>query len=127
MHKILLVEDNELNRDMLSRRLTRLGYSVIIAHDGEEGHAMAIDQRPDLIVMDVALPGIDGLEVTKLLKKNPDTRHIPIIVLTAPAVVQNREKSLAAGCDDYATKPIAFTKLSQMIASLLAQKTTAAY
>ena len=117
MPKILLVEDNEMNRDMLSRRLLRLGYSVVVAEDGEEGHELAVHEHPDLIVMDVALPRMDGLEVTRLLKSNDETKQIPIIVLTAYS--QNREKAFAAGCDAFASKPVSFRKLNEMIESQL--------
>ncbi len=122
MPKILLVEDNEMNRDMLSRRLVRQGYTVITAHDGEQGHAMACSQSPDLILMDIGLPMMDGWEVTRLLKSNDDTRHIPIIALTAHALVTDREKAFEVGCDDYDTKPVEFGRLSEKIENLLVAK-----
>ena len=117
--KILLVEDNEMNRDMLSRRLQRKGYSVVTARDGEEGHALAVSEAPDLIVMDISLPVMDGWQVTRLLKGNEATRHIPVIALTAHAMVTDREKAFEAGCDDYDTKPVEFGRLSEKIEALL--------
>lgn len=122
MARILLVEDNEMNRDMLSRRLERKGYSVTIAHDGEQGLSLACSQMPDLILMDISLPLIDGCEVTRRLKANPSTRHIPVIALTAHALLTDREMAFAAGCDDYDTKPIDFGRLSEKIENLLASK-----
>jgi len=122
MPKILLVEDNEMNRDMLSRRLQRKGYSVITAHDGEEGHLLARSEMPDLILMDISLPVMNGWEVTRLLKNNSSTRHIPIIALTAHALVTDREKALEAGCDEYDTKPVEFGRLSEKMDSLLTVK-----
>jgi two-component system, cell cycle response regulator DivK len=120
MPKILLIEDNEMNRDMLSRRLQRKGYTVVTAHDGEQGHLMAHSENPDLILMDISLPLMDGWEVTRLLKANEATRHIPIIALTAHALVSDRTKAFEAGCDDYDTKPIEFGRLSEKIDNLLA-------
>jgi CheY-like chemotaxis protein len=122
MPTILLVEDNEMNRDMLSRRLQRCGYSVITAHDGREGHAMASSAAPDLILMDIGLPEMDGWQVTRLLKSNKNTSHIPIIALTAHALVTDREKAFDAGCDDYDTKPIEFSRLKEKIDNLLLVK-----
>ena len=119
MPKILLVEDSEMNRDMLSRRLQRKGYSVIIAHDGEQGHLMACSEAPDLILMDISLPVMNGWEVSRLLKTNEATRNIPIIALTAHALVTDRERALEAGCDDYDTKPVEFSRLSEKIDNLL--------
>ncbi len=119
MPTILLVEDNELNRDMLSRRLVRRGYAVVSAQDGEQGHMMACAQRPDLILMDIGLPGMDGWQVTRLLKNNPQTGGIPIIALTAHALLTDREKAREVGCDDYDTKPIDFVRLSAKIEALL--------
>ena len=124
MPKILLVEDNEMNRDMLSRRLERHGYSVITARDGQEGHQMASSEEPDLILMDVGLPEMDGWEVTRLLKNNATTRHIPIIALTAHALVSDRDKAFESGCDDYDTKPVEFTRLREKIDNLLLEKRT---
>ena len=122
MPKILLVEDNEMNRDMLSRRLARRGYSVVTALDGEQGHSLAGTESPDLILMDIGLPDMDGWEVTRLLKSNSRTNHIPIIALTAHALVTDREKAFEAGCDDYDTKPIEFGRLSEKIENLLMEK-----
>ena len=119
MPKILLVEDNEMNRDMLSRRLQRKGYTVVTAHDGEQGHLLAHSERPDIILMDISLPVMDGWEVTRLLKANEATRHIPIIALTAHALVTDRAKAFEVGCDDYDTKPVEFGRLSEKIENLL--------
>ena len=119
MPKILLVEDSEMNRDMLSRRLQRKGYSVITAHDGEQGHLMACSEAPDLILMDISLPVMNGWEVSRFLKTNEATRNIPIIALTAHALVTDRERALEAGCDDYDTKPVEFSRLSEKIDNLL--------
>lgn len=119
MAKILLVEDNELNRDMLSRRLMRCGFEVIIAIDGNAGVVKAEQELPDLIVMDMSLPILDGWEATKKLKQIESTRHIPIIGCSAHAMVGDREKGMEAGCDDYDTKPIEFTRLLAKIEKLL--------
>ena len=119
MTKILLVEDNEMNRDMLSRRLQRHGYSVVTAHDGREGLAMASSETPDLILMDIGLPEIDGHEVARRLKNNKSTCHIPIVALTAHAMVTDREKAFQSGCDGYQTKPVEFATLCKAIDQLL--------
>jgi len=119
MAKILLVEDNELNRDMLSRRLMRKGYEVVMAVDGEAGVAMAESQRPDLILMDISLPAMDGWEATRRLKGRAETRAIPIIALTAHAMASDRDKALAAGCNDYDTKPVELPRLLDKIERLL--------
>jgi CheY-like chemotaxis protein len=119
MPKILLVEDNEMNRDMLSRRLIRRGYDVAIALDGEQGLAMARSESPSLILMDMSLPGIDGWEATRRLKAAPETQTIPIIALTAHAMSGDREKAQAAGCDDFDTKPVDLTRLLEKIETLL--------
>ena len=111
MQKILLVEDNELNYDMLSKRLTRKGFEIIIAVDGQQGIASAQEEIPDLILMDVNLPIIDGWEATRQIKALPTTQHIPIIALTAHAMVGDEQKSVEAGCDDYAIKPVDFPQL----------------
>lgn len=121
MAKILLVEDNEMNRDMLSRRLKRRGYEVIMALDGSQGISMTISERPDLVLMDMSLPIIDGWEATKTLKTNPDTQSIPIIALTAHAMAGDREKALQAGCDDYDTKPIELNRLIEKIIRFLSK------
>jgi CheY-like chemotaxis protein len=122
MSKILLVEDNEMNRDMLSRRLERRGHSVVMAHDGEQGLLLAGTETPDLILMDISLPIMDGCEVTRRLKADKRTRHIPVIALTAHALVTDRVKAIGAGCDDYDTKPIEFSRLSEKIHNCLAGK-----
>jgi len=119
MTKILLVEDNEMNRDMLSRRLVRKGFEVVMALDGQQAVDAVKSQAPDLILMDMSLPVIDGWEVTRRIKAAPDTRAIPVIALTAHAMASDREKSLQAGCDDYDTKPIDFPRLLEKIAVLL--------
>ncbi len=115
MAKILLVEDNEDNWDMLSRRLTRRGYEVSLAHDGATGVAKARAERPDLILMDMSLPVLDGWTATQQIKADENTRHIPVIALTAHAMTTDREKALAAGCDDYDTKPIELARLLEKI------------
>jgi CheY-like chemotaxis protein len=122
MQKILLVEDNEMNRDMLTRRLQRKGYCVVTAEDGEKGLLLARSETPDLILMDISLPVMSGWEVTRLLKANESTRHIPIIALTAHAWVTDREKAIEAGCDDYDTKPVEFGRLSEKMENLLTVK-----
>ena len=116
--KILIVEDNEMNRDMLSRRLIKKGFEIIIAVDGEEGVKKTLSEKPDLILMDMSLPVMDGWEATKKLKSNTDTSKIPIIALTAHAMAQDKEKALAAGCDEYDTKPIDLNRLLSKISSL---------
>jgi two-component system cell cycle response regulator DivK len=119
---ILLVEDNEMNRDMLSRRLERKGYRVITAHDGLQGHDMAHSESPDLILMDISLPVMNGWDVTRRLKSHAATRHIPIVALTAHALATDRAKAFEAGCDEYDTKPVDFARLTQKIDGLLAEK-----
>jgi len=119
MPKILLVEDNEMNRDMLSRRLIRNGFEVVVAVDGGQAVTMAASENPDLILMDMSLPVMDGLEATRQVKAAPETRSIPIIALTANALVEDREKALAAGCDDFDTKPVDLTRLLEKIEALL--------
>jgi CheY-like chemotaxis protein len=119
MAKLLLVEDNEMNRDMLSRRLERKGYQVIMAVDGGEGVAMAKSERPDLILMDMSLPVIDGWTATRQLKSTPDTSAIPIIALTAHAMSGDEQKARESGCDDYDTKPIDLARLLQKIETQL--------
>ena len=119
MYKILLVEDNEANRDMLSRRLMRRGYEVVIAIDGERGLALAGSEMPDLILMDMSLPLLDGWEVTRRLKAAPATRQLPVIALTAHAMSSDRDKALDAGCDDYDTKPVDLPRLLEKIEALL--------
>ena len=119
MAKILLVEDNELNRDMLSRRLVRKGYEVVLAGDGAEGMAAATAGRPDLVLMDMSLPVLDGWEATRRLKADPGTRTIPVIALTAHAMSTDREKAAEVGCDDYDTKPVELERLLGKIERLL--------
>jgi CheY-like chemotaxis protein len=119
MTKILLVEDNEMNRDMLSRRLQKQGYEVVMAVDGEEGVAKAQSEAPALILMDMSLPGIDGWEATRRLKAAPQTRTIPVIALTAHAMTDDRAKALAAGCDDFDTKPVELARLLSKMQTLL--------
>lgn len=119
--RILIVEDNEMNRDMLSRRLQRRGYEISIAIDGHQGLDVVGSVRPDLVLLDLSLPGIDGWEVTRRLKSEPRTTHIPIIALTAHAMTGDKEKALAAGCDDYDTKPVEFDRLLAKIERLLGQ------
>lgn len=121
MAKILLVEDNEMNRDMLSRRLVRKGYTVVIATDGQQGVTMARTEQPDLILMDMSLPVLDGWEATRQLKAAAETRAIPIIALTAHAMAGDREKCFEAGCDDYDTKPVEFQRLMEKITTWLKQ------
>ena len=119
MTRILLVEDNELNRDMLSRRLVKRGYEVILAVDGEQALRVAQDLAPALVLMDISLPGINGWEVTRRLKAGPQTRAIPVIALTAHAMASDREQALAAGCDDFDTKPVELPRLLGKIETLL--------
>jgi CheY-like chemotaxis protein len=123
MPKILLVEDNEMNRDMLSRRLVKKGYAVELAFDGAQGLEMARLQHPDLILMDMSLPVVSGWDATRDLKADPQTRPIPVIALTAHAMATDRDQALAAGCDDYDTKPIDLARLLEKIETLLARKT----
>jgi CheY-like chemotaxis protein len=117
--KILLVEDNEMNRDMLSRRLRRNGYEVVIAIDGQQGVEMAAAEAPDLILMDMSLPVIDGWEAARRVRENEATRKIPVIALTAHAMAGDREKAIEAGCDDYDTKPVEITRLLGKITALI--------
>lgn len=119
MAKILLIEDNEMNRDMLARRLERRGHTILLAFDGAEGVHLAQTINPDLILMDLSLPVLDGWEATKQLKQSPHTCAIPIIALTAHALADDRQKSLAVGCDEYETKPIDFPRLLAKIDDLL--------
>jgi CheY-like chemotaxis protein len=120
MPRLLYVEDNEMNRDMLSRRLQRRGFEVLIAADGEQGVILAAAARPDLILMDMSLPVLDGWEATRQIKAAPATQHIPIIGLTAHAMAADRAKCLEAGCDDYDTKPVEIGRLLEKIQRLLA-------
>ena len=119
MPKILLVEDNEMNRDMLSRRLVRNGFEVVMAVNGQEGVDLAVAAKPDLILMDMSLPVLDGWEATRQVKANPATKAIPVIALTAHAMVQDKERALAAGCDEFDTKPVELPRLLGKIKALL--------
>jgi two-component system cell cycle response regulator DivK len=119
MAKILLVEDNEMNRDMLSRRLTRNGFDIVIAVNGQEGIDRAVSEGPDLILLDMSLPVLDGWEAARRLKANEATAKIPVIALTAHAMVQDKERALAAGCDDFDTKPVELPRLLEKINVLL--------
>ena len=117
--KILYVEDNDDNVYVVKNRLTRAGYTVLVAVDGQQGVDMALAERPDLILMDLSLPGLDGWEATRRLKAAPETKSIPVIALSAHAMAGDREKALAAGCDDYDTKPVELTRLRAKIDALL--------
>jgi CheY-like chemotaxis protein len=119
MTKILLVEDNEMNRDMLSRRLTRNGFDIVMAVNGQEGLDLASSENPDLILLDMSLPVLDGWEAARRLKADAGTAKIPVIALTAHAMVQDKEKALAAGCDDFDTKPVELPRLLEKINTLL--------
>jgi two-component system cell cycle response regulator DivK len=119
MPRILLVEDNEMNRDMLTRRLERRGFQILAAHDGAEGVKMALSEKPDLILMDMSLPVMDGWDATRAIKADPEVTHIPVIGLTAHSMAGDREKCLAAGCDEYDTKPIEFPRLLDKISHFL--------
>ena len=118
-HRLLIVEDNEMNRDLLTRRLARNGYDTLVAEDGRKGIEMARVEMPDLILMDVNLPDIDGLEATRQLKADETTRAIPVIALTAHAMTGDKERALDAGCEDYDSKPIELPRLLEKIARLL--------
>ncbi|SFK67579.1 Response regulator receiver domain-containing protein [Paenibacillus sp. 1_12] len=122
MHTILLVEDNEMNRDMLSRRLIRKDYRVIMAEDGQQGIDLAAQEHPDLILMDLSLPVLDGWEAIRILKQSPELRGIPVIALTAHAMISDQEKAFAAGCDDFDTKPIDLSRLLEKITAALAMR-----
>ncbi|EFM10704.1 response regulator receiver protein [Paenibacillus curdlanolyticus YK9] len=119
MHTILLVEDNELNRDMLTRRLNRKGFQILTAEDGKEGVDLAIQHRPDLILMDLSLPVMDGWEATRLLKSTDDTKQIPVIALTAHAMAGDEAEAYRAGCDDFDTKPVDLERLLNKINAAL--------
>ena len=119
MVKILLVEDNDINRDMMVRRLQRRGYDMVIAIDGQQAIDVTRSEKPDLILMDMSLPVIDGWEATRQIKSDPNSKSIPVVGLTAHAMIGDREQALKAGCDDYATKPVDFEKLVEIINRLV--------
>ena len=119
MAKVLLVEDNEMNRDMLSRRLIRRGFTVVFAADGQQGVDLARSEKPDIILMDMSLPVMDGWEATRRVKADETTRAVPVIGLTAHAMSGDREKAIEAGCDDYDTKPVEFDRLLEKMLRLL--------
>ena len=122
MAKILLVEDNEMNRDMLSRRLTKRGFDIVVALDGASGAALAASEHPDLILMDLSLPDLDGCEVTRQIRANTATASIPVIALTAHAMETDRRRAIEAGCQDYDTKPVDLVRLLAKIDALLPRK-----
>ena len=122
MAKVLLIEDNEMNRDMLSRRLIRRGFQVVFAMDGQQGVDLARSERPDIILMDMSLPVIDGWEATRRVKADDATRSVPVIGLTAHAMAGDREKAIEAGCDDYDTKPVELTASSARSSACLAPR-----
>jgi CheY-like chemotaxis protein len=119
MPKILIVEDNEMNRDMLSRRLERKGFTIVMAVDGQQGIEMARSEKPDLVLMDMSLPVMDGWTATRTIKEDSELQTIPVIALTAHAMEGDREKAMAAGCDDYDTKPIELPRLLEKIGKFL--------
>ena len=122
MPRILVVEDNEDNRDSLSRRLERRGFEVLMAHDGRHGVEMAAAEKPDLILMDMNMPEMDGWEATRMIKSTPDAADVPVIALTAHAMTGDRERALESGCSDYHTKPVEFQKLLAQIETLLQRR-----
>ena len=119
MAKILLVEDNEINRDMMVRRLQRRGYTIVTAVDGQQGVDMTHSEKPDLVLMDMSLPVLNGWDATRQIKGDPDVKNVPVVGLTAHAMVGDRDQALQAGCDDYATKPVEFEKLIELINRLI--------
>lgn len=122
MPRILVVEDNEDNRDSLSRRLERRGFEVLMAHDGRHGVEMAAAEKPDLILMDMNMPEMDGWEATRMIKSTPDAADVPVIALTAHAMTGDRERALESGCSDYHTKPVEFQKILAQIETLLQRR-----
>jgi CheY-like chemotaxis protein len=122
MVKVLLVEDNEMNRDMLSRRLNKRGYTVVMAIDGQQGVDMAVSEKPDIILLDMSLPVVDGWEAAKQIKANPLSAGVPLIALTAHAMAADREKAMSAGCDDFDTKPVELPRLLGKMETLLKAK-----
>jgi two-component system, cell cycle response regulator DivK len=122
MAKVLLVEDNEMNRDMLSRRLNKRGYTVVMAIDGQQGVDMAVSEKPDIILLDMSLPVVDGWEAAKQIKANPLSAAVPLIALTAHAMAADRERAMSAGCDDFDTKPVELPRLLGKMETLLKAK-----
>lgn len=122
MPKLLIVEDDEPSRDMLSRRLERRGYSVVTASDGEQGYSLARTEVPDVVLMDISLPGLDGWQVIKLLRSEPSTREIPLIVLTAHGLVNDRDKAVKFGCAAYYTKPVNLDQINETIGRVLLER-----
>ncbi len=122
MVKVLLVEDNEMNRDMLSRRLTKRGYEVVMAIDGQQGVDMAVSEKPDIILLDMSLPVVDGWEAAQQIKANEVSKGLPLIALTAHAMASDRERALSAGCDDFDTKPVELPRLLSKMEALLTAK-----
>ena len=122
MAKVLLIEDNEMNRDMLSRRLTKRGYTVVMAIDGQQGIDMAVAEKPDLILLDMSLPVVDGWDAAKQIKANPVSSGVPLIALTAHAMASDRERAISAGCDDFDTKPVELPRLLGKMETLLKAK-----
>ena len=122
MVKVLLIEDNEMNRDMLSRRLTKRGYSVVMAIDGQQGIDMAVSEKPDLILLDMSLPVVDGWDAAKQIKGNDASKGVPLIALTAHAMASDKERALSAGCDDFDTKPVDLPRLLGKMETLLKAK-----
>ncbi|HET7376749.1 MAG TPA: response regulator [Anaerolineae bacterium] len=127
MPKILLVEDNELNRDMLSRRLQRKGFEVVVALDGQQGVDMTRSEQPDLVLMDLSLPILDGWDATRSIKSDAETKHVPVIAITAHAMAGDKERAFEAGCDDYDTKPVDLTRLLVKIDALLQRRAGAVH
>lgn len=122
MAKVLLIEDNEMNRDMLSRRLIKRGYAVVMAIDGQQGIDMAVSEKPDIILLDMSLPVVDGWEAAKQMKANPASAAVPLIALTAHAMASDRERAISAGCDDFDTKPVELPRLLAKMETLLKAK-----
>jgi CheY-like chemotaxis protein len=122
MAKVLLIEDNEMNRDMLSRRLTKRGYSVVMAIDGQQGIDMAVSEKPDIILLDMSLPVVDGWDAAKQIKANPVSAGVPLVALTAHAMAADRERAMSAGCDDFDTKPVELPRLLGKMETLLKAK-----
>jgi CheY-like chemotaxis protein len=122
MPSVLLIEDNEMNRDMLSRRLTKRGYTVVMAIDGQQGIDMAVSEKPDIILLDMSLPVVDGWEAAKQIKANPLSAGVPLIALTAHAMAADRERAMSAGCDDFDTKPVELPRLLAKMEALLTAK-----